>query len=122
MFTGIEFVSGRRENLPFEDNYFDLVSSVEVLEHVPEIEVAISEMVRVSRKYVFALVPGYQKIPEVLCPCCLNSFPGAGHLHSFTSESLAKIFDESGVEVVNVFEYQHFPFIDNLIIFRKLNI
>ena len=33
-------------NLPFEDNYFDLITCLEVLEHIPEPKTAIQEMRR----------------------------------------------------------------------------
>lgn len=45
--------------LPFPDNNFDLVTSFEVLEHVPEqyIEQIISEIVRVTRRYFIGSFP-----------------------------------------------------------------
>ena len=45
---------GRIQELPFEDNSFDLVFCTDVLEHVVEedVEKAIEELVRVSKKYI----------------------------------------------------------------------
>lgn len=46
---------GSLDNLPYEDNSFDLVFSSDVLEHVREeaVEKVISELVRVCKKYIF---------------------------------------------------------------------
>jgi ubiquinone/menaquinone biosynthesis C-methylase UbiE len=42
----ITFVNGTAENLPFEDNFFDLVISLMVLHHLPKVEAATKEIVR----------------------------------------------------------------------------
>ena len=43
------------ENLPFEDNSFDLVLCCEVLEHLPDdiYQDALKEIQRVSNEYIF---------------------------------------------------------------------
>ncbi len=43
--------------LPFEDGEFDIATSIEVLEHVPEPEATLAEMVRVARRYLLVSVP-----------------------------------------------------------------
>lgn len=43
--------------LPFADNEFEMVSAIEVLEHVPEPASTIAEMGRVAAKYVLVSVP-----------------------------------------------------------------
>jgi 2-polyprenyl-3-methyl-5-hydroxy-6-metoxy-1,4-benzoquinol methylase len=43
--------------LPFADGEFDLVSAIEVLEHVPGPERLVAEMVRVARRHVLVSVP-----------------------------------------------------------------
>lgn len=43
--------------LPFEDGEFELVSAIEVLEHVPEPANTIAEMARVSNKWLLVSVP-----------------------------------------------------------------
>lgn len=47
---GGKFFMGSAMDLQFPDECFDLVYSVEVIEHVPDVEKAISEMVRVLKK------------------------------------------------------------------------
>ena len=44
---------GRAEDLPFEDNEFDLVTLINTLEYVDDPEAALREAVRVARRQVF---------------------------------------------------------------------
>lgn len=46
---GLNVMEGSATELPFEDNTFDLVYSLKVLAHVPDIEKAIREIVRVMK-------------------------------------------------------------------------
>ena len=55
----IPIFKGDAANIPFSDNYFDLVTALSVLEHVNNLEKVIKEMVRVTR-------PG---------GCCYVTFP-----------------------------------------------
>ncbi len=48
--TNVEVRHASAENLPFEDNSFDMVISIHVLEHVPDREKAIKEINRVLKK------------------------------------------------------------------------
>ena len=47
---GLDVVLGSATELPFADESFDVTCSFKVLAHVPEIERALSEMVRVTRR------------------------------------------------------------------------
>ena len=53
----LEFRSFEGGELPFEKNEFDLVCALEVLEHVPDPALTLSEMARVSRSHVLVSVP-----------------------------------------------------------------
>ncbi|MEM4389316.1 MAG: methyltransferase domain-containing protein [Candidatus Micrarchaeia archaeon] len=55
------FFVARAENLPFPDNYFDLVVCKTTLEHVNDVEKAISEMVRVLKPggWMYIEAPNY---------------------------------------------------------------
>lgn len=44
-------------HLDFPDNHFDLITSVDVLEHVPDFDKFLEELLRVSRKGVFISTP-----------------------------------------------------------------
>jgi 2-polyprenyl-3-methyl-5-hydroxy-6-metoxy-1,4-benzoquinol methylase len=45
----LEYRVMKAENLPFADGEFDLAAAIEVLEHVPDPEHTVAEMVRVAR-------------------------------------------------------------------------
>lgn len=47
-----EKVLGVAERLPFEDNSFELVISLSAIHHFDDAQLAIKEMLRVSKKYV----------------------------------------------------------------------
>ena len=44
-------------DLPFADDEFDIACAIEVLEHVPDPERTLAEMVRVARRHVLVSVP-----------------------------------------------------------------
>jgi ubiquinone/menaquinone biosynthesis C-methylase UbiE len=56
---GLDVQVGSATSLPFEDEQFDVVCSFKVLAHVPEIEQAIREMLRVTRKGGYVLAEMY---------------------------------------------------------------
>jgi ubiquinone/menaquinone biosynthesis C-methylase UbiE len=47
---GLDVVEGSATELPFEDQSFDVTCSFKVLAHIPDIQRALSEMVRVTRR------------------------------------------------------------------------
>lgn len=49
-------VRGSLTNIPFRDNYFDILICVEVLEHIPDTTKAIAEMCRVLKKSGIAII------------------------------------------------------------------
>jgi 2-polyprenyl-3-methyl-5-hydroxy-6-metoxy-1,4-benzoquinol methylase len=53
----IEFSVGDAENIPFEDNSFDYVVSLHVLEHLPDFQKGLLEIKRVMRKKAIIAVP-----------------------------------------------------------------
>lgn len=54
---GIKGIFADATDLPFEDNTFDLVLAIEVLEHMPKPELALSELARVGRGGAILSVP-----------------------------------------------------------------
>ena len=53
----LEFRAYDGGDLPFRRNDFDIACAIEVLEHVPDPEHTLAEMVRVARKHVLVSVP-----------------------------------------------------------------
>jgi SAM-dependent methyltransferase len=78
--------------IPFKDSQFDLVVAHDVIEHLPSgtYEKALSELTRVSRKYVIIAVPHNEKLLErsTQCPACSAIFNYDLHMRSFTQQRL----------------------------------
>lgn len=53
----LEYKILKAENMPFDDNEFEVATAIEVLEHVPDPAHTISEMARVASKYLLVSVP-----------------------------------------------------------------
>ncbi len=92
-----EAIEGNINNLPFEDNSFDLVVCLETLEHLPQ-EVFIRglfELQRVSKKYIIVSVPNNENLDLSLekCPACHCWFHPFFHLRSFNQNRLKELFD-----------------------------
>ena len=68
---------------PFPDKSVDMVTMLEVLEHIPEVERAVRAAVRMARKYVVVTVPSKpDNNPE--------------HIHLLTKEILTELFGAAG--------------------------
>lgn len=68
---------------PFQDNSFDVVTLLEVLEHIPEVEKAIVAAVKIAKQYVVVSVPSKpDHNPE--------------HIHLLTKEKLTEMFGNAG--------------------------
>jgi 2-polyprenyl-3-methyl-5-hydroxy-6-metoxy-1,4-benzoquinol methylase len=100
----LEFRAMPAERLAFEDDEFDLVSALEVLEHVEDPEVVLAEMTRVAARNLLLSVPR-----EPLWRA-LNMARGAylrdrgntpGHLHHWSKRSFVELLSGYG-EVVEV--------------------
>jgi SAM-dependent methyltransferase len=75
------FVQADSQHLPFRDSVFDEVFSSNVIEHVPNPELMVREMVRVSRDRVVVVVPhryGHNAKQE-------------GHIHYFSNKWFLRV-------------------------------
>jgi SAM-dependent methyltransferase len=103
---GGSFALGDVRALPYPDGAVDLVSAVEVIEHIDPVEAALAEMARVSRRYVLVSVP-FERPPQVvLCPHCLKTFPIDGHVNEFTTRKLQDLMRAAGVVPIETIEYR----------------
>lgn len=83
------------EKLDFEDESFDAVVCLEVLEHLEDPEEALKELLRISRKRVIITVPFNEKIQYILCVHCARYAPVPAHLHSFNKENIVGIIPDN---------------------------
>jgi SAM-dependent methyltransferase len=93
-----EKVNGKINSIPFGPKSFDLVSCLEVLEHLPHKDFyeGISEIQRLSRKYILITVPNDEILENslVLCPKCCCAFNPCYHVRSFSEEDLVNLFPD----------------------------
>jgi SAM-dependent methyltransferase len=98
------------DRLPCGDNEFDLVTAIEVLEHVPDPERTVSDMARVARRHLLVSVPR-----EPLWRA-LNMARGAylrdlgntpGHVNHFSKRGFAALVARHGepVEICSPFPW-----------------
>jgi len=66
------------DGTPFENNSFDLVTALEVVEHIPNATAAVTEIVRVARKFILVSVPSK---PD----------NNPDHIHFFTKEKFENL-------------------------------
>ena len=79
---------GDVRELALPDNAVDVVTMLEVLEHIPDVEGAIRNAVRIARSHVVVTVPsGPDDNPE--------------HIHLLTKERLGELFGAAGCTRLN---------------------
>ena len=90
-------VKGDIAALPFESASFDLVTCLEVLEHLScdAFDKALFELQRVSRKYIIISVPNAEDLDYhlVICPVCRCWYNPHRHVRSFNSKKLEMLFE-----------------------------
>jgi len=91
----VKFIKADAEKLPFSSSYFDLVYSVNTIEHLTSVEKVIDEMIRVTKKngYLAFIAPNYG---SPLVPTPISKWP-----------RFIKIFKASGQEFSHFFGIQN---------------
>jgi ubiquinone/menaquinone biosynthesis C-methylase UbiE len=104
------FVVGLAECLPFKSRSFSRLSSVAVLEHVPNDSEAISEIARVTKPLgqVFLLVPNaFSRIPPIFWLPYYLWDKRVGHLRHYKAETLIYNFSSKGLDTKQVLYSAH---------------
>lgn len=111
-FNALKYVTAEKmqasaDMLPIKSNSSELVFSSEMIEHLPdEIFIhAISEIKRISKKYIFLTFPNNENIEKQLvqCPECRYNFNKSYHLRSINIDTIKNHFPT--YKVVTQFEY-----------------
>ena len=91
---GIVTVAGDVTKLDFPDEAFDCVFCAEVLEHIPDVEKACREIIRVARHEIVIGVPFKQdiRVGRITCGECGKVNPRWGHVNSFDERRLLDLF------------------------------
>ncbi len=101
------------ENIPFEDKSFDLITALEVLEHLPYdiYEKSLRELERVANKYIMITVPYKDNRFKIECPYCGCFFEPSYHLRSFNEINLSELFVEFELkQSVKIYRRKEFLF------------
>jgi len=87
-------VDGSIDSLQYDDRTFDLLSALEVIEHLPwgVYEQALKEMERVARKYILISVPYRETRQVVKCPYCNCRFDSNYHMRRFDEIRMEQLF------------------------------
>ena len=87
-------VAGDLTRLTYPDRSFDVVFCTEVLEHIPALEQAVSEIKRVVRHAVVIGVPYKQdiRIGRTTCAACGRISPPWGHVNVFDEQRIVTLF------------------------------
>jgi len=96
---GVHFVEGQITHMPFGESAFDVVTCVEVLEHMESPSRVLAECARVAGRWVVVTVPDGERLRRALCPHCLRTFPLDGHLASFDRTALEGLAQDCGLRV-----------------------
>jgi len=87
-------------NIPLQEHSYDLVSALEVLEHLDleEYSKAKEELARVSKRYIFVSVPFAETLEDefVKCPECKTYFNKSHHKRSFDEQTVKTLFESQG--------------------------
>ena len=134
--TSLQFVKTEKyeseiTHLPFKDGEFDVVTCLEVIEHLPQevFSKALEELLRASSKYLIISVPFNEDLDfsKVRCIKCATEFNPFYHMHSFDAAKLSALYngraDKINVTLVDKVEsvrLPHFRFLKKWIS-RKIN-
>lgn len=92
--VGCECVQGDITNLQYPDRHFEAVLCSEVLEHVPDVQRAASELARVTADRLIIGVPYKQDLRSgrYTCEHCGYTANAWDHLHSFDENRVLSLF------------------------------
>ena len=98
-----DVVPGDALKLPFPDGQFDRVLAAEILEHIPDDELAMAELARVLRPGGTAAVTVPRYLPERICWALSDSYHEVegGHVRIYTGHELVAKLETAGLVVVD---------------------
>jgi len=90
--------------LPYENDSFDYVIMLDVLEHLYDPAKLLNEAKRVTKKFVILSVPNFSSLPArlqvVLGKVPENNRRGKGHVYWFNWDVLKKMLDGHNLDIV----------------------
>lgn len=108
--TDLQFKLGGLENV--SGKQYDLVSCLEVLEHIENDRKFLKELVDYSKKYVLISVPAKQKLYD-------KSDESVGHFRRYEKPDLLKMLNDANLDIVKFVNYGY-PFTSIVRLIRKV--
>jgi cyclopropane fatty-acyl-phospholipid synthase-like methyltransferase len=88
------------DKLPFPDQSFDIVTSLEVIEHLPTsiYRAGLAQICRVARQYILISVPNEEDLEAHLiqCPFCCSRFSPDYHMRRYDSSVMESLLVDWG--------------------------
>ena len=107
--TALQYVRANKieadiESLPFENNHFDCVTCLEVIEHlpIPVYNKSLKELTRIAARNIIISVPFDENLENsyTRCPSCKTIFNKEMHMRSFKEDDLRNLLNEFGLNVL----------------------
>jgi len=103
----IKIIQGDAQNLPFENNFFDIAIATAVIEHLPEPSKMLSEAYRILKKDGILVLttpdPFFDKIAEIL------NRQETGHQITFNLKRLKEDFQNHNFQVLSAEKFMFSP-------------
>lgn len=107
----ITFLEGSLDALPYEENFFDAINCLDVLEHTFDPEQVIQQFARVLKPggKVFITAPTrYGEVEQRIHESIEGTmFPAMLHMHHFDPESLSNLFVANGFREVEILPFDY---------------
>lgn len=88
-YPGLNLRTGYLEDVQAEPKSYDLVTCLEVLEHIPRWSDVFEQILQCAERRVVISVPYREQICKTICVHCGKLTPMYGHLHAFSEDSFA---------------------------------
>ncbi len=105
LFPAVRFTRASLFDQPFPDRSFDLVTAVEVVEHLESPPDALKELKRLSSRYVLVTVPYRGRLEILHCPHCNQSYYHDGHIQSFDEDRMKSLVQAAGLKLLKLEVY-----------------
>ncbi|MBO8158347.1 class I SAM-dependent methyltransferase [Thermosyntropha sp.] len=119
----VEFTWGSLDNLPYQDEFFDVINCLDVLEHTYDPSKIIQEFARVLKPggQVFITAPTrYGELEQRIYESIEgNLFPAMLHMHHFDREILNELFSKCGFKEVEIIPFDYISYKEFMEIIEK---
>ena len=105
-------------HIPYNDNFFDVVVCFQVLEHIPDYEKAIDELLRVSNRFLLLSTDFVTKSERIFSRDPFGN--PHGHMHQFNLNNFLNLFERRKI-ILHKMEY-HFPLLKYSTLINRENI